>query len=54
MVQYKRPDGKTVDGYLVEPPNKANAPGVVVIQEWWGMDDQIKEVADRLAGAVLS
>jgi len=51
MVQYKRPDGKTVDGYLAEPPNNANAPGVVVIQEWWGMDDQIKEVADRLAGA---
>ena len=51
MVQFTRPDGKTVDGYLVEPPNAANAPGVVVIQEWWGLDDQIKEVANRLAGA---
>ena len=51
MVQFTRPDGKTVDGYLVEPPNTVNAPGIVVIQEWWGLDDQIKEVANRLAGA---
>ena len=51
MVQFTRPDGKTVNGYLAEPSNSPNAPGVVVIQEWWGMDDQIKEVADRLAGA---
>lgn len=51
MVQFTRPDGKTVDGYLVEPPNTANAPGIVVIQEWWGLDDQIKEVANRLASA---
>jgi carboxymethylenebutenolidase len=51
MVQFTRPDGKTVDGYLVEPPNGANAPGIVVIQEWWGLDEQIKEVANRLANA---
>jgi len=51
MVQVTRPDGKTVDGYLVEPPNGANAPGIVVIQEWWGLDEQIKEVANRLANA---
>jgi carboxymethylenebutenolidase len=51
MIQYARPDGKTVDGYLVEPTDKANAPGVVVIQEWWGLDDEMKAVADRLAKA---
>lgn len=51
MVQFTRPDGKTVDGYLVEPTNGANAPGIVVIQEWWGLEEQIKEVANRLAGA---
>ena len=27
------------------------APGVVVIQEWWGLNDQIKGVADKLAAA---
>jgi carboxymethylenebutenolidase len=51
MVSYKRPDGKSVEGYLAEPAQGARAPGVVVIQEWWGLTDQIKGVADRLAKA---
>jgi carboxymethylenebutenolidase len=51
MVSFKRPDGKGVDAYLAEPGQAANAPGVVVIQEWWGLTDQIKRVADRLASA---
>jgi carboxymethylenebutenolidase len=49
MVSYKRPDGKSVNGYLAEPAAGAKAPGMVVIQEWWGMNDQIKGVADKLA-----
>jgi len=48
---YKRPDGKSVSGYLAEPAGAANAPGLVVIQEWWGLNDQIKGVADKLAKA---
>ena len=51
MVSFKRPDGKSVEGYLAEPAQGAKAPGVVVIQEWWGLSDQIKRVADRLAEA---
>jgi carboxymethylenebutenolidase len=51
MIEYKRPDGKTVNGYLAEPAQAQNAPGVVVIQEWWGLDDEVKSVADRLAKA---
>ena len=51
MIQFKRPDGSSVDGYLVEPTDKANAPGVVVIQEWWGLDEEVKSVAERLAKA---
>jgi carboxymethylenebutenolidase len=51
MVSFKRPDGKSVEGYLAEPAQGAKAPGVVVIQEWWGLGDQIKGVADRLAKA---
>lgn len=50
-VSYKRPDGKAVNGYLAEPANAAKAPGMVVIQEWWGLNDQIRGVADRLAKA---
>ncbi|MCC7485865.1 MAG: dienelactone hydrolase family protein [Burkholderiales bacterium] len=51
MVSYRRPDGKDGKGYLAEPAHGTPAPGVVVIQEWWGLNDQIKGVADRLASA---
>ena len=46
-VSYKRPDGKSVNGYLAGD----KGPGMVVIQEWWGMNDQIRGVADKLAAA---
>ncbi|HEY7365992.1 MAG TPA: dienelactone hydrolase family protein [Methylomirabilota bacterium] len=51
MISFKRPDGKDVAGYLAEPMQSGAAPGMVVIQEWWGLNDQIKGVADRLATA---
>ena len=51
MTSFKRPDGQSANGYLAEPAQAAKAPGVVVIQEWWGLTDQIKGVADRLAKA---
>ena len=50
-IEYKRPDGKPVKGYLAEPAAGSKAPGMVVIQEWWGMNDQIRGVADKLAKA---
>jgi carboxymethylenebutenolidase len=50
-ISFNRPDGKKVDGYLAEPANAANAAGIVVIQEWWGVNQQIRGVADRLAAA---
>ena len=51
MVNFQRPDGKTVQGYLAEPANTSGAPALVVIQEWWGLNAQIRGVADRLAAA---
>lgn len=51
MVTFQRPDGKAVQGYLAEPAQAKGAPAIVVIQEWWGLNDQIKGVADRLASA---
>jgi carboxymethylenebutenolidase len=53
MIHFARPDGQTVAGYLAEPAGAAagGAPGVVVIQEWWGLNEQIRGVADRLAAA---
>ena len=48
-INYKRPDGQEVAGYLAEPLQGAKAPAIVVIQEWWGLNDQIRGVADKLA-----
>jgi carboxymethylenebutenolidase len=50
-VTFKRPDGQTVEGYLAEPERAEGAPGIVVIQEWWGVNAQIRGVAERFAGA---
>jgi carboxymethylenebutenolidase len=46
-ITYIRPDGSSVDAYLADGP--AGSPGVVVIQEWWGLNDQIRSVAERMA-----
>jgi carboxymethylenebutenolidase len=51
MVQFQRPDGKTCPGYLASPKAGAGAHGFVCIQEWWGLNEQIKKTADRLAEA---
>jgi carboxymethylenebutenolidase len=50
-IHFNRPDGKALSGYLAEPAHAAGAPAIVVIQEWWGVNDQIRGVADRLAVA---
>ena len=42
-------NGHRVSGYLAIPPSRGG-PGVLVMQEWWGLVDHIKDVCDRLAG----
>lgn len=51
MVSFNRPDGKQLQGYLAKPQKLEGAPAIVVIQEWWGLNEQIRGVADRLAQA---
>src|SRR4029077_15387805 len=48
-VEFKS-NGSTASGYLVKPAS-GSGPGVLVIQEWWGLDSGIKETADRLGAA---
>ena len=43
-------NGTTTKGYL-SIPEKGAGPGVLVMQEWWGLVDHIKDVCDRLAEA---
>jgi len=47
MVSYPS-NGSQGQGYLALPAS-GSGPGVVVLQEWWGVNDQIKEVCDRFA-----
>jgi carboxymethylenebutenolidase len=47
MVEFKS-NGDTARGYLAVPDSGSGA-GVIVVQEWWGLNPQIKGVADRLA-----
>jgi carboxymethylenebutenolidase len=43
-------NGGTASGYLSKPGDvSSRGRGVVVIQEWWGLNDQIRRVADRFA-----
>lgn len=48
-ITFTRPDGKECSGYYVEPAAGNRAPALVVIQEWWGLNDQIKGAAQRFA-----
>ena len=43
-------NGDTAGGYLALPDG-GSGPGVIVVQEWWGLDSGTKEMADRLASA---
>jgi carboxymethylenebutenolidase len=45
-VEFKS-NGTTASGYLVKPA-AGSGPGLLVIQEWWGLDSGIKGMADRL------
>ncbi len=42
---------ETVEGYLVLPEGKGPFPAVVVIHEWWGLNDQVRGEAAKLAEA---
>ena len=47
MIEFKS-NGGTASGYLASPAS-GNGPGVIVIQEWWGLIPQVKGVADMFA-----
>src|SRR3954468_15360334 len=49
MIEFARPDGGKTKGYLATAGQ--GRPGIVVIQGWWGLNDQICGVADRFARA---
>ncbi len=48
MIEFKR-NGQQVGAYLATPTGAGPAPAVIVIQEWWGLNEHIKNVAERYA-----
>lgn len=49
-IVYAQPNGDACRGYLSRAGSRA-APGIVVIQEWWGLQGQIRGLCDRFARA---
>lgn len=50
-VVYAEVGGKPVRGFLAKPAAaQGPLPGILVIQEWWGLNDNIRQMAKRLAG----
>ncbi|MEI8326215.1 MAG: dienelactone hydrolase family protein [Betaproteobacteria bacterium] len=52
ILEFPRPDGACTRGYFADAgPGR---PGIVVIQEWWGLNEHICSIADRYADAGFS
>ena len=49
-VVYGEKDGKKLSGYLATPgKDSMNLPRLLVIHEWWGLNDNMRSMADQLA-----
>ncbi len=50
-VTYATVNGNDITGYLAKPSDmKSGGPAIIVIHEWWGLNDNIRMMADKLAG----
>jgi len=50
-VVYTSVDGQAIEGWLARPDNAADdSPALLVIHEWWGLNDNVRRAAERLAG----
>jgi len=49
-ISYGKVGGVAVEGYLVRPKKaRGRLPGLIVIHEWWGLNDNVRDEAARLA-----
>jgi carboxymethylenebutenolidase len=48
MIDFNVGDRKA-QGYIVESSGSGVRPGLIVVHEWWGLNDHIKDIADRFA-----
>lgn len=50
-VTYATVNGNEITGYLAKPEeSNGESPGIIVIHEWWGLNDNIRMMTDKLAG----
>jgi len=49
-VVYATVDGTEVTGYLARPAGAEGAPAMIVIHEWWGLNENVEAMARRIAG----
>lgn len=50
-VQYGQQAGKALNGYLAYPESAhGGLPGILVFHEWWGLNDNVRAMTDKLAG----
>ena len=49
-VDYADLDGTTISGHLALPADSEPTAGIIVIHEWWGLNDNVRAMAERLAG----
>lgn len=48
-VEYAGPGGETLTGYWARPEGDGSWPAVIVLQEWWGLNEHIMDVTRRIA-----
>ena len=48
-VAYGEAGGTPIRGYLARPRDVADAPGVLLVHEWWGLNDNLRDMARQLA-----
>jgi len=48
-VEPRRVDYGVGQGYLASPTNDSDAPGIILVHEWWGLNEHIQATADKLA-----
>ncbi|NGZ59306.1 MAG: carboxymethylenebutenolidase, partial [Nitrospira sp. LK265] len=48
-VQYPSGKGVTMRAFVAAPQTNEKRPAIIIVQEWWGLTDHIKDVAKRYA-----
>src|SRR4051794_23563279 len=51
LVHFTTPTGRESTGEVAVPAGDGRAAGLVVVHEWWGLNDDVRRMADRFAAA---